>query len=615
MKKLSAFKQLLKCMLPYKLRVSFAIFSSIMNKLCDIVPEILIGISIDVIVNQQTSIVARLTGMVNPFNQLYLVGGLTALLWILESVFEYCYLIAWRGLAQDIKHSLRLRAYAHVQGLDMAYFEDKTTGGLLSIINDDIDELQDFLSQAPNEVIQLVVNIIVMGTIFFCFSPTLAWLTLLPIPFVVLIAFYFQKQLAVLYAGVRERIEALNSYVASRLAGIMTIKSYTTERYEVAGLVEKSLAYKKTNDHANRINAAYIPIVRMGVLCGFMMSLIVGGQYALQGTLSISFYSILVFLTQRFLWPFTTVTTITDMYERTMASAKRIFLLLRERQYIIDGAQGLDQHAIKGAIAFDNVSFSYSNGVQIFKNLSLTIPAKNTVAFVGSTGSGKSTIIKLLLRLYDSGKGSILLDGIDIKSVTMQSLRQVMALVSQEVYLINGTVAENIAYGALCHPACPPKQPKGEGWRAALEPGIHSQINLDSAVVHAARMAEAHDFIMCLPNGYQTVVGENGKNLSGGQRQRLAIARAIFKNPSIFIFDEATSALDNETEAAIQRSIATLAHNHTIIIIAHRLSTVRHADTIFVMEHGVVVEAGNHDELVAKNGVYAGLWKIQTGTV
>lgn len=573
-------------MSPYKGKVLLATLSSILNKLCDIVPEILIGISIDVIVNQHQSMTARLTGISDPFQQLYAVATLTAVLWILESLFEYCYLRLWRSLAQDVQHTLRVQSYAHLQQLDMAYFEDKTTGGLLSVLNDDVNELEAFLSEGPNTVIQLAINIVVMGGIFYCISPTLALLTLLPIPFVIAIAYYFQNRLASLYGIVRERIALLGGHIASRLIGIMTIKSYTTEALEVAALTHESLAYKRDNAVANNLNAAYIPIVRMGILCGFIMCMIAGGKLALEGGISISFYSVLVFLSQRFLWPFTTVTTITDIYERAMASMRRIAELLDHQPRVTSGTTVLAHHT-EGALSFKNVSFAYSNGTPVFKGLSLEIPAKTTVAFVGTTGSGKSTIIKLILRLYDATSGSINLDGHDCKSLSLPSLRQAIALVSQEVYLTNNTVAQNIAYG--------------------MPHATHEQI------MKAAQMAEAHSFIMQLPLGYATPLGENGKNLSGGQRQRLAIARAILKNPAIFIFDEATSALDNETEAAIQRSITSLAAEHTMIIIAHRLSTVRHADTIFVMEKGQIVESGSHDELVQRNGTYTSLWRIQTG--
>lgn len=586
MKSQQALQSLMSYMAPYKMRLFLATISSIFNKLCDIVPEILIGIAIDIVVNQSNSITAHVTGVSNPFTQLYMVAGLTALLWILESIFEYCYLILWRSIGQSVQHSLRIATYNHMQNSDIAYFEDKKTGGLLAIINDDINQLELFLSEGPNAIIQLVVNIIVMGLIFAYISPTLALLNLLPIPFVLLIAFYFQKRLAHLYETVREKVERLSSHIASRLMGITTIKSYTTEKYERESLSKESLIYTDANYAAGKVNAAYIPIVRMSILCGFILSMIVGGCYALQGILSISFYSVLVFLTQRFLWPFTTITTITDMYERAMACTRRIFAVLHHRNNIINGTNTLAIDTTKGSIVFDNIDFSYSNGVQIFNNFSLTIPAQKTVAFVGTTGSGKSTIIKLLLRFYDTTSGAILLDNNDIKNLTTDSLRQAIALVSQEVYLTDSSIAHNIAYGS-------PHATQEE-------------------IINAAKMAQAHEFIMALPHGYDSLVGENGKNLSGGQRQRISIARAILKNPPIFIFDEATSALDNETEAAIQHSMKTLAQNHTMIIIAHRLSTIRHADIIFVLEKGAIVENGTHQELLEHNGTYASLWKIQT---
>ena len=365
------------------------------------------------------------------------------------------------------------------------------------------------------------------------------------------------------------------------------MKSYTTQDFEIACLATESDAYKEANYAASKVNAAYIPLVRMGILVGFIMSMVVGGWYALQGVLAISSYSVLVFLTQRFLWPFTTLTTITDMYEKAMASMRRVQSVLSQKPTILDGSKELALGSLQGALRFDDVSFAYSNGAPVFSSLSFAIAAKSTVAFVGSTGSVKSTLIKLVLRLYDCTGGAIYIDETNINSVTVHSLRSAIALVSQEVYLINGTVAENIAYGF-------PHASK-------------------DAIINAAKMGQAHDFIMQLPNGYATNIGENGKNLSGGQRQRISIARAILKNPPIFIFDEATSALDNETEAALQRSMTTLAHDHTMLIIAHRLSTVRNADIIFVLEQGNIVEQGTHDALVALGGQYAQLRNIQVG--
>ncbi len=572
---------------PHTAHILFASLCSILNKLCDIVPEILIGIAIDVVVNQHVSLVAHTLGIRDPLMQLYVVGGLTALLWILESVFEYLYLVSWRSIAQEIQHQLRLDTYNHIQHCEMSYFENKTTGGLTTILNDDINQLEQFLSEGPNAFIQLFVNIVSMGGIFFYLSPLLAFTTLIPIPFVIAIAYFFQKALAQRYAAVRRCVAQLSGHINSKLLGITTIKSYTAEAHELATLTTESSAYKKANHAASVLNALYIPLVRMGILCGFVASLVLGGIAALEGTMSLSAFSILVFLTQRFLWPFTTLTTITDMYERAMASLHNIQAILDHSITIKDGINRQQLPLSDGTISIENISFTYPNGTSIYTDLSCTIPKNKTVAFIGTTGSGKSTLVKLLLRLYEVTGGTIRIGPIDINTLTLQNLRSHSGLVSQDLYLTNNSIAENIAY-------------------TVENPSM-------SDIIAAAHTAQAHEFIMSLPNQYHFIVGENGKNLSGGQRQRIAIARALFKKPSLLIFDEATSALDNETEAAIKDAIESLAHTQTIIIIAHRLSTIRNADRIYVLEKGSITEVGTHAELIQHNGTYTKLWRLQTG--
>lgn len=576
--------KLLRVASPNKGKVLFAALCSMLNKICDILPEVFIGIAIDVIVNQENSLVAA-WGIVNPIHQLYAIGFLTALFLTLESIFEYLYSITWRSLSEDIQHTLRLKIYAKVQDLDLAYFEDKTIGGLLTIFQDDIRLLEEFLNIGPNQIIQLITNIIVMGLIFFYLSPTLALISLVPIPFIVGVAYYFQQRLAHFYALIRKSTSNLAAHTAYRLEGITTIKSYTTEDYELNLFKQTSKRYKKATHNADQTSAQYIPCIRLAITIGFTLSLVVGGIYTLQGQIPLNWYATLVFLMQKFLWPFALLTSITTAYQESNSSARRILTILNHPQYILDGAERLQPKDITGSLFFKNISFTYSNGVQIFDKINFEIPAKKTVAFVGPTGSGKSSIIKLLLRFYSPESGLILLDTHDIKKLSLHDLRASIALVSQDVYLVDGTIADNIAYGSF------------EASRAAI--------------IEASKLAQAHDFIMELPEGYDTKVHEHGKNLSGGQRQRLSIARAILKKSPILVFDEATSAIDNETEAAIQQALVKIKANHTIIIIAHRLSTVRNADIIFVLEKGVIVESGDHETLLKENGAYARLWKAQ----
>jgi ATP-binding cassette subfamily B protein len=511
------------------------------------------------------------------------------IVWGLESLFEYFFQVLWRNLAQTLQHEMRLAAYGHVQGLELAYFEDRSTGGLMSILNDDINQLERFLDGGANTILQLFTTIIVVGGIFFAIVPTVAWMTMIPIPIIVWGSIHFQARLAPYYAKVREQVGILNGQLANNLGGIATIKSFTAEAHELGRIEKLSDEYRQRNREAIQLSSAFVPLIRMVIVIGFMAIMVFGGQLAINNTLNVGAYSLLVFMTQRLLWPLTSLGSTLDLYQRGMASTTRVMNLLDTPAQIISGTEALPFAEVRGDVTFDKVSFEYhSNKEQaIIQNFSVQIPAGNTVAFVGATGAGKSTLIKLLLRFYDVKEGAILLDGHDIRDLRLADLRAAIGLVSQEVFLFHGSVRENISYGTF---------------------GA-----TDEQLQEAAQIAEAHDFIMQLPQAYDTIVGERGIKLSGGQRQRISIARAVLKNPPILILDEATSSVDNETEAAIQRSLERLAVGRTIIIIAHRLSTIRNADCIFVLQKGTLREKGRHEELVRREGIYSGLWKVQTG--
>jgi ATP-binding cassette, subfamily B, bacterial len=567
-----------------------AIISSIFNKLCDVAPEILIGIAVDVVVKKQDSFIAT-WGIRNVEQQLILLTIITVIVWILESISQYIYTNLWRNLSQKIQHNLRLDAYGHIQKLELAYFENQSTGNLMAILGDDINQLERFLDVGANEIIQVVTNVIVIGGVFFLLAPTLAWWSIIPIPMIIIGSIWFQKILAPYYSNVREKVGILNSRLANNLGGITTIKSFTTEAYELDRVRYDSEAYRQSNRRAIAVSAAFVPLIRMAVLFSFTMTLLLGGIATVNGQLAVGTYSILIYLTQRLLWPLTRLGETLDLYQRGMASTHRVMDLLDtpitsllQRDSANDAAY-LELSSVRGEIELKDVTFAYPDRNSTVKQLSLKIPAGQTIAIVGATGSGKSTLVKLLLRLYEIQSGTITLDGIDIQNLHLADLRKSIGLVSQEVFLFHGTVRENIAYGS-------------------------PDADLNS-VIAAAKIAEADEFITSLPNGYDTIVGERGQKLSGGQRQRIAIARAVLKNPPILILDEATSAVDNETEAAIQRSLERITLDRTTIAIAHRLSTIRNAHCIYVMEQGQLVEAGTHDRLLSINGIYAGLWQIQ----
>ncbi len=542
--------------------------------------------AVDVVVNREGSFLSRY-GLETPRSQLVLLSALSFVIYAFESLFEYLQGLAWRNLAQNIQHQIRLDAYAHMQHLEMAYFEEQSTGNLMAILNDDVNQLERFLDTGANEVLQVSTTVLLIGGMFFVLAPSIAWVAFLPIPVIVWGSFRFQRRLEPRYAAVRERAGAIGGLLANNLGGMATIKAFTAEAREESRVESESERYRTANHRAITLSAAFSPLIRMAILVGFTATLLWGGILALEGSLAVGAYSVMVFLTQRLLWPLTRLGQTFDLYQRAMASTNRILDVLDTPAEIVSGDGVLDRGQVKGRIEFQDVGFAYRTGFPVLCDIDLDLAPGATTAFVGSTGSGKTTLIKLLMRFYDVSSGSIIMDGHDIRSLELPHLRRAMAVVGQDVFLFHGTVWDNIAYG----------KPDAN----------HEEIR------HASEVAEAHRFIMELPEGYDTIVGERGQKLSGGQRQRLSIARAVLVDPPILILDEATSSVDNETEAAIQRSLARLIVDRSTIVIAHRLSTIRHADTIHVIEEGRVVESGTHEQLVDRDGSYAALWRVQTG--
>jgi ATP-binding cassette subfamily B protein len=559
---------------------------SVLNKIFDLAPPYLIGIAVDIVVKREQSWIGSL-GVTGVPGQLAVLSLLTLIIWGLESVFEYAFELRWRNLAQTIQHDLRLNAYSHLQELELGFFEERSTGTLLSILNDDINQLERFLDSGANQILQFLTTILTVGGTFIALAPGVSWWAMLPIPFIMWGTLAYQKRLAPRYADVREKAGLINSRLANNLTGIATIKSFTAEDYERDRVTIESEAYRGSNRKAIALSAGFVPLIRFVILIGFTATLFLGGLEAASGRLSVGTYSFMVFIIQRLLWPFTTLGQTLDQYQRAMASINRVMNLLDTPIAIPTGDRTLPAHQARGDVLFKDITFAYNGRTSALEHLTLHIPAGETIGIVGSTGSGKSTLVKLLLRFYEIQQGQILLDDIDIRSLRLRDLRRCIGWVSQEVFLFHGTVAENIAYGSF-------------------------DVTREE-IIQAAKLAEAHEFIMQLPQGYDSIVGERGQKLSGGQRQRLAIARALLKDPPILILDEATSAVDNETEAAIQRSLEHITQNRTTIAIAHRLSTIRHAHRIYVIEYGRIVEQGTHEQLLDQRGVYAGLWNVQSG--
>lgn len=569
---------------------------SVLNKIFDVLPELLIGVAIDVVVSREDSFIARF-GITDPMQQLIALTVVTILIWVAESLFEYLLALKWRGLAQDLQHELRLDAYAHLQQQPPAAISEARSGRLMAVLNEDVNQVERFLNTGANELIQVVVGSLMVGVFFFAMTASLAVLALLPVPLILIGAFWFQKRLQPRYAAAREAAATVSARLDNNLAGMATIQAYTAEDAEREHVRRASDDYRQANAEAIRFAAAITPVIRMAVLAGFAVTLLYGGWLTLEGELGAGSYAALVYLTQRLLWPLTRLAEMTDLYNRSMASVQRVMDLLDSP--LPARPAGRIEGRARGALAFDDLHHAYGDRVAL-GGVSFRIEPGQTVALVGATGAGKSTLLKRLMGFLAAQRGTITLDGVDLAGVDPASLRRQLGYVAQEPFLTDGTVAENIAYGAIAHDA-------GDDATAAGAAPDAARIEA------AARAAEAHDFIAAMPEGYASAVGERGARLSGGQRQRIALARALYRDPAVLVLDEATSAIDNETEAAIQRSLATHAKGRSTLVVAHRLSTVRHADAIHVLEGGRIVESGTHDELVARGGAYAALWRLQTG--
>ena len=587
MAEVGPFRRLLSHMQGHKKTIRLASLCSITNKIWDLAPPLLIGLAVDVVVLQEDSFLAGM-GFKDPWNQLILLSVLTFVIWGLESLFEYFYGVLWRNLAQTVQHELRLDTFNHVQKQGMGWFDERQKGDILAILNDDINQLERFLDKGANDLLQVSTTVIVVGAVFLFISWEVAMLAILPIPLIVWGSFKYQRSLEPKYAEVRDAAGKMNALLENDLSGMSTIQSFTSEDIEVARVGELSEAYRQANRKAIRLSAAFTPLIRMAILCGFTATLLLGGWYTLEGVLAVGAYSVLVFMTQRLLWPLTRLGETFDLYQRAMASSTRVLDVLTSEIEISQGDFEPEKEVIvKSDIEFQSIDFAYPNRDNTFTRLSLEIMAGKTTGIVGSTGAGKTTLTRLLLRFTQPNGGKISWGGAPIDEWSLSHLRSSIALVEQHITLFPTSILENIRYG--------------------------DATASDEQVFRAADVAEVSDFVNSLPDGWSTMVGEGGYRLSGGQRQRLAIARAVLKDAPLLILDEATSAVDNETEAALQRSIELVSRNRTTVIIAHRLSTIRNADTILVMDNGKIAESGSHDELIANEGIYTGLWAVQTG--
>ncbi|WP_435180321.1 ABC transporter ATP-binding protein [Halorussus sp. AFM4] len=503
----------------------------------------------------------------------------------------------WNSFAQNIQHSIRTDTYDKMQRLNMDFFADKQTGEMMSILSNDVNRLERFLNDGMNSAFRLGVMVLAIAAILFATNWQLALVAMVPVPLIAVFTYKFVEIIQPKYADVRSAVGKVNSRLENNLGGIQVIKTSNTETYESDRVEDVSNEYFDSNWGAVVTRIKFFPSLQILSGLGFALTFIVGGLWVLNGEgpwfftgdLSAGKFVTFMLLTQRFIWPMAQFGSIINMYQRAYASSSRIFGLMDEPSRIKEDPDADELVVEDGEVIYEDVTFGYDEDETIVDDVSFEVEGGDTLALVGPTGAGKSTVLKLLLRMYDVDDGAIRIDGTDLRDVSLPSLRQAIGYVSQDTFMFYGTVRENIAYGTF-------------------------DVD-DEEIVEAAKAAEAHEFIRNLPDGYDTEVGERGVKLSGGQRQRISIARAVLKDPEILVLDEATSDVDTETEMLIQRSLDELTEDRTTFAIAHRLSTIKDADKIVVLEGGRIVERGTHDELLENDGLYAHLWGVQAGEI
>ncbi len=519
---------------------------------------------------------------------LLVFSGALVLAYLLRAIFRFVsmyvsHLAAWRFVPE-----LTLMVYDKLQSLSMRYYQDKQTGEIMSRTLSDTRQIEVLVAHALPDLISNVLVIVSVAIMLFTINARLALLTLIPVPFVILVSRLFSKKVAPLFQINRKVLGQIHGAYQDNLSGMKEIQAFGQEAREHEKMDRWRALDAQVNIRANLANGLFHPSVEFLTSLGTVIVVGLGGYMAIQGTMDTSEIIGFIMYLSLFYQPLAILARLVEDVQASYAGAVRVFDILDAESEIQESPDAVELPRCSGQITFDHVSFSYDPQEPVLQDVSFTAEPGQMIALVGPTGVGKTTVVSLLERFYDPQEGTIRLDGVDIRGVTFASLRSQISMVLQDVFLFNGTIAENIAYGA--------------------------QNATQEEIEAAARIAHAHEFICAMPEGYATVVGERGVRLSGGQKQRLSIARAVLRNAPILVLDEATSAVDTETEAQIQDAIEGLAGSRTILVIVHRLSTIMRADQILVLQDGRVAERGTYQELVAKGGLFARLSQVQWRT-
>ncbi|MEJ6951091.1 ABC transporter ATP-binding protein [Natronospora cellulosivora (SeqCode)] len=575
------FKPLFRFIKPYRNLLILACFSMLMVTVANLAGPWLIR-----------NFIATITegvGQEGSLARINILALVVVIVYILRALAQYgtnfvSHYAAWRAL-NDIRQHL----YEFIQGLSLKYFQDKQTGELMSRVINDTRNFEILIAHAIPTIVVNVCMLIGVSIILLTMSPILTLYTLIPIPFLLIIVMYFNKLSRPLFKDVQKEIADINSVLQDNFTGIKEIKAFTQERLASKKTMKRIFAHTTAILRALKISNAFQPTIQFVSGLGTVVVIFFGGRLALGSGMPVENVVAFLLYLDMFYQPIVAMGNINEGLQEALASGERVIEVLSTEPDIVELDKAVNLKDVKGDIEFKNVDFRYVDGIPILKNISFSANAGETIALVGPTGVGKTTIARLIPRFYDSNSGEILIDGFNIKEVKLKSLRQNISIVSQDVFLFNGTVKDNILFG-----------------RTEAS---------DEEIISAAKAANAHEFIMGLEKGYDTQVGERGVKLSGGQKQRISIARAILKDAPILILDEATSAVDTQTELLIQEALDNLMENKTTIVIAHRLSTIQKVNQIIVLEDGEVKEKGVHEVLLNKGGLYTKLCQAQMGGI
>jgi len=571
--------RLLRYLLPYKKGLILVLFAIVTTSITGIISPYILGREIvaKYILRSDFAGLQRI---------ILLFIGVLFVNWLADTLRTY----SIGKIGQNMLFKMRSELFSHLQELSFSFFDSSDSGDIISRVTNDTDSIGEAFTSGVISVISDILSLALIIVVMFSVNVQLSLATMLVVPFIIVDALAFNSMFKAAYRAQRTKIAGVTSKLEEGISGIREIKSFTREDDAIEDFRQANLQNFQANLQATKVWGTFFPTVQIIQAIGSGIVMIYGGMLAFNGALGPiedAIGTLITFLmyVRMFFGPIFDLTNFYNTIQSALAAAERIFELIDTQPEIMDSEDAVEMPPIEGEITFENVTFGYNPEYPVLHNISFHVKPKETIALVGPTGAGKSTIIKLLSRFYDPQSGSIKIDGYDIRHVTQKSLRSQMGIVLQDTFLFNGTIMENIRYGKL---------------EASEED-----------VINAAKIVGAHEFITKLPDGYNTKLGERGTGLSVGQKQLISFSRALLRDPAILILDEATSSIDPYTDLLIRRAMKTLLKNRTSIIIAHRLSTVRNADRILVIDNGRIIEEGNHQELIGKGGLYSHLYEMQ----